>query len=174
MKVLNYIRRYFRKDKELCVGFFMLICCVLFLCFVYNRHALRPAADFSLQATFSKVDGIREGTPVRMGGIHVGTVQTLSLTNDYKVRVTLRFDKKYSVPDDTVAMIISNGFLGSKYVELMVGGSEDMLESGDSLAYTQDVLLLDELIQRVLTMMRSRKHPAEEETKEEVSQGENQ
>ena len=157
MKQLKSIKKYLRKEKELCAGFFVLLVCVLFICFVYNRHALRPEADFSLLATFKKVDGIREGSPVRMGGIPVGSVQSLSLTNDYQVRVILRFDRTLAVPDDTTDMILSNGFLGSKYIELIVGSSEDMLEPGDSLGYTQDVLLIDELFQRVLSMMRARK-----------------
>lgn len=163
MRYRDHIRNYLRKEKELCAGFLVLCACALFICFVYNRSALRPEADFSLQATFSKVDGLRVGTPVRMGGIRVGTVESLSLTNDYHVCVNLRFEKALAVPDDTVAMIVSTGFLGSKYIELMVGGSEDMLESGDSLAYTQDVLLLDELFQRVLNMLRAKKIPPQEE-----------
>ena len=153
------IKRYLRKEKELCAGLCVLLLCVLFICLIYNRRALRPEADFSLLATFKKVDGIREGTPVRMGGIYVGSVQSLSLADDYYVHVVLRFDKVYPVPDDTVAMIVSSGFLGPKYIELMVGGSDDMLESGDTLAYTQDVLLIDELFQRILSMMRAKKLP---------------
>ena len=161
------IKKYLRKEKELFAGLCVLLLCVLFICFVYNRHALRPEADFSLLATFKKVDGIRVGTPVRMGGIYVGSVQSLSLADDYHVRVILRFDEVHPIPDDTVAMIVSSGFLGSKYIELMVGGSDDMLENGDSLAYTQDVLLIDELFQRVLSMMRAKKLPHKNDTEGE-------
>ena len=169
MERFDDIKKYLRKEKELCAGLCVLLLCVLFICFVYNRHALRPDADFSLFATFTKVDGLRPGTPVRMGGIQVGSVQSLALTDDYHVRVNLRFEKIVPVPDDTVAMIVSAGFLGPKYIELMVGGSDDMLETGDTLAYTQDVLLIDELFQRVLGIMRTKKGVVAEE---ESSEGE--
>ena len=42
-----------------------------------------------------------------------------------------------------------------------------MLESGDSLGYTQDVLLIDELFQRVLNMMRAKKAPSKDNSEGE-------
>ena len=47
--------------------------------------------------------------------------------------------------------------IGGKYVEIDVGGSEDFIKSGDTLSYTQDAMVLEELLERLISMGKSKK-----------------
>ena len=40
--------------------------------------------------------------------------------------------------------------MGSKYIEIEPGGSEDMLSPGDEFAYTQDAMVIEELLDRIV------------------------
>lgn len=117
---------------------------------------------FILYAEFKKADGLMNGAEVRLGGMPVGYVSEQKFADNFQVRVTLSFDKKFDIPADSSVTIETDGLLGAKHVELTPGADEEMLESGDTLAYTQDVLLLDELLNKLNTYMAKKKAPKEE------------
>ncbi len=136
------------KVVETLIGAIVLIVAVFFVAFAYQSTGGTVAsAGYELTARFTRVDGLATGSDVRMSGIKVGTVidQTLDLeTYDAIVRMTVRDDIK--VPDDTAVKIASDGLLGDTYVSLEPGGSEDMLEDGGELEFTQGAVNLMDLI----------------------------
>lgn len=125
-------------------------------------------SNFILYAEFRKTDGLMNGASVRLAGMPVGYVSEQKFADNFQVRVTLSFDKKLDIPSDSSATIETDGLLGAKHVELKPGGEEEMLESGDTLGYTQDVLLLDELLNKMNTYMAKKKETKEEIQEEEV------
>ena len=108
-------------------------------------------------ATYNKVDGINVGSPVRLAGTQIGYVSNIQLDEYYRVRMTFILDNNVVLPLDSAAMIETNGLLGGKYIEVLPGGEEDAMAFGDEFFYTQDVLLLDELLERFLSLMRIKK-----------------
>ena len=56
------------------------------------------------------------------------------------------------IPDDSSAAIVSSGIMGNKYIEIDVGGSEDMLNEGDEFSYTQDAMVIEELVDRIISL----------------------
>ena len=103
------------------------------------------------------------GADVRIAGIKVGEVEGQKLGNGYQVLVKLGFDKKIALSVDSSAVIETDGLLGSKYLEIVPGADEEMLESGDEIAYTQDAVILTELMDKVNAYMREKKQVKEEE-----------
>ena len=120
---------------------------VLLLTAVSNRRAQDADADkrFSLTADFARADGIYTGSPVRLVGMKVGEVTKSALTNGRAV-LTMRFTTPVTLPADTAAVIETDGLFGSKYIELRPGGEEKTLASGARVAYTQDSVVLEDLI----------------------------
>jgi phospholipid/cholesterol/gamma-HCH transport system substrate-binding protein len=144
--------------KETIAGLIVLICFVSLFVFVYNRKQIKPeATNFQLYARFNKVDGIKEGAIVQLSGIPVGHVTDMVLDPFYRVILTLSFNKPMNLPTDTAALIETNGLVGAKFIELVPGGEEENLKNGGTLGYTQDVLLIDDLLNHVLEFMRKRK-----------------
>ena len=123
----------------------------------------KESSDFILYAEFKKADGLMNGAQVRLGGMPVGYVSEQKFADNFQVKVTLSFDKKFEIPVDSSITIETDGLLGAKHVELTPGADEEMLESGDTLAYTQDVLLLDELLNKLNTYMAKKKEVKNEE-----------
>ena len=142
------------KWQKTVVGF--VLCFLLGIWFVWAHNTSVKAQkkdDFLLYAYFSKTDGLNVGAPVRMSGLPVGHVFALDFGDNFLVRVTLSFDRKFDLPVDSSVSIETDGILGSKHIELIPGADDELLASGDDLSYTQDVLLLDELLNKLNTYM---------------------
>ncbi len=144
--------------KKTLVGF--LLCTLLGIWFVMAHNTSmkeQKKDDFLLYAYFSKTDGLNVGAPVRMSGLPVGHVFSLDFGDNFLVRSTLSFDKKLNLPIDSSVSIETDGILGSKHIELIPGADEEVFHSGDNIAYTQDALLLDELLNKLNAYMANKK-----------------
>ena len=128
------------------IGFSVLLIS-LFLFMRAKRHYAKAQGreHYSVAVEFNHVDGLSETAEIRLSGIKVGNVESMVLTEQNKVKVKMRIAKAYRLPDDTSAMIQTQGIMGAKFVELIPGMSEDDVEDGGSfLGATQDsIILLD-------------------------------
>ncbi len=155
------------ENKEIIAGTVLVVLLGGLLGFVHAKSAVEnDARAFYLYAPFSKADGLMNGADVRIAGIKVGEVEGQKLGNGYQVLVKLGFDKKIELSVDTSAVIETDGLLGSKYLEIVPGADEEMLESGDEIVYTQDAVILTELMDKVNAYMREKKQVKEEEITE--------
>ncbi len=147
-----------RRNKELAVGVILVILLGFLLSFVHVRSGQdKMAGRFMLYANFSKSDGLMNGADVRLAGMKVGQVAGQNLSNGYQVRTILAFDTKMDIPIDSSVMIETDGLLGSKHIEILPGGDEELMTSGDTFAYTQDALILGELLDKVNRFMQEKK-----------------
>ena len=123
---------------ETLVGAIVLAITGAFLAYGYSITDVGDVTGIELTAEFDRVDGLATGSDVRMSGIKIGTVtsQTLNLNNYYAV-VTMNLSDEISLPIDSSAKITSEGLLGGNYVSLTPGGSEEMLQNGDAIEFTQ-------------------------------------
>ncbi len=122
----------------------------------------KDSSSFILYAEFAKADGLMNGAQVRLAGMPIGYVSDQIFGDNFRVRVTLSFDKKLDIPSDSSVTIETDGLLGAKHIELTPGAEEEMLESGDTISYSQDVLLLDELLNKLNAYMAKKKEQKEE------------
>ena len=146
-------------DKEILVGLLLTILLGIVLTFVHNRSVHHHAINsFILNATFTKADGLPQNGEVRLAGINVGRIgeQTLS-PNGHQVVVQLIFDKHLDIPMDSSVSIETDGIMGAKHVEILPGGDEEMMKNGDMFSYTQDALIMNELLEKVNAYMRDKK-----------------
>lgn len=107
---------------------------------------------YTISARFSNVGDLRNRAPVKIGGVTVGMVESISLdpvTFEAVVymAVASRFDE---IPDDTGASILTSGVLGDRYIGLEPGGSPDMLQDGDELFITQSAIVLEQVISKYM------------------------
>ena len=122
------------------LGFTVLVITGLFLFYVYITldTKLFKSDGFRLHARFENIDGIVTGSKVKLSGVNIGTVKSISLEPEsYYAFVTMNFDKKFSFPDDTEASVQLEGLLGGSYISILPGGSDVMLSNGQEILYTQ-------------------------------------
>lgn len=104
-------------------------------------------ASVEYTASFRSIEGVSVGTDVRLAGVKVGTVTGLVLNPQ-----TFRADARFTVgsgielPDDSAAIVASEGLLGGNFVELLPGGSVFNLEPGSEIEDTQSSVSLISLL----------------------------
>ncbi len=140
-----------RSVIETIMGAVVLVAAGLFLFFAYSSSNVRATDGYELIARFNRVDGLANGSDVRMSGIKIGSVLSQSLDpQTYRAVVRLSVDSAIKLPTDTTARIQSDGLLGNTYMVLEPGGSEEILGSGGVIEYTQDAVNLVDLLGRFI------------------------
>ena len=136
---------------ETIMGAVVIVVAALFLVFAYNSSQLRAVTGYQLSAEFSRVDGIRAGSDVRISGVKIGSVIGEDLDpKSFLAVVRMSIDPAVQLPDDTVAEITSAGLLGDKYMSLVPGGSDKMIKPGGKIQYTQSSVSLENLIGQMI------------------------
>src|ERR1700730_14641106 len=100
---------------ETVMGAVVLVVAAFFLFFAYTTSQVRAVQGYRLTAQFDRVDGIRDGSDVRIAGVKVGSIVSETLNaKTFLVTLSMSIDPSYKLPDDTVAEIVSSGLLGDR------------------------------------------------------------
>lgn len=145
--------------KEVVVGgvvFAAFAAIVLFSFAARDMAARATETGFDLTATFNRIDGLVTGSSVRLGGVQVGTVKSLSLDQHFRAVALLHIDTDILLPADTSIAIHTDGLFGTKYLELEPGGDPEPFKNGDSIQFTQDALLVGDLLDLIIAQGRAR------------------
>ncbi len=140
---------------ELTSGIFLLmgIAALLWLATEATDYGMQLGDEtFTVTARFSNVADLKERAPVKIGGVTVGLVETVSLDPVlFDAIVTMKIDRRFSeIPNDSGASILTSGVLGDRYVGLDPGGSFEFLADGDEIFVTQPAVVLETLISKYL------------------------
>ena len=144
----------------LSVGFFMLsaVLAILFLLFqVSGSHSINSVKTYDVYANFNDIGGLRVHAPVTISGVRVGEVANIRLNPlNLNALVTLRLIKNQKIPiDDVSVRILTEGLLGANYISIIPGfdghdPTHAFLRSGDTIAKTQDAMILENLIGQLI------------------------
>ncbi|MBV8779041.1 MAG: outer membrane lipid asymmetry maintenance protein MlaD [Alphaproteobacteria bacterium] len=136
---------------ETVMGAVVLVVAALFLFFAYTTSQLRSVPGYQLTANFEHIDGIRDGSDVRVSGIKVGSVLGLTLDpKTFLATVTMSVEPSVKLPDDSVAEIVSSGLLGDKYLSLVPGGSDKDIPPNGRIKFTQSSVSIEHLIGQMM------------------------
>jgi phospholipid/cholesterol/gamma-HCH transport system substrate-binding protein len=134
---------------ETTVGIFLVfaLLCVGYLTIKLGHVSLFGDNTYSLFARFTKVTGLRAGSPVDMLGIEVGRVGRLTMDQkDQKAVVEIRIQKDIKVYDDAIASIKTEGLMGNMFLSIDPGGSGRLLGPGGTITETQPAMDIVDLI----------------------------
>jgi phospholipid/cholesterol/gamma-HCH transport system substrate-binding protein len=108
--------------------------------------------EYEVSANFRKADGLTIGGDVRISGIKIGTVTSLSLDpQTYSAKVSFSIRDDIEIPTDSSARIATEGLLGVAYVSIEPGANDEMLGAGDSLTYTQGSIDILDLVGKAIS-----------------------
>jgi phospholipid/cholesterol/gamma-HCH transport system substrate-binding protein len=107
---------------------------------------------YTISARFSNVGDLRDRAPVKIGGVTVGLVESISLDPvSFEAIVRMNVASRFNeIPTDTGASVLTSGVLGDRYVGLEPGGAPDMLQDGDELFITQSAIVLEQVISKYM------------------------
>lgn len=139
----------YRNTIETVVGFMVVVVAAFFLRFAYQNGGAFSINenDYSIKATFEKIDGIEIGSSVKISGITVGKVVKYQLDSEnYSAIVTMQILDTVKLPVDTSAEILGSSIIGDKYISLSPGHDDTFLQEGESIEFTQSSISLESLI----------------------------
>lgn len=118
-----------------------------FFYYAYTNSGTKVRDGYHLTANFDRIDGLVEGSDIKLSGVKVGDVSKISIDpKTYLAQVTLSLEKNVQLPEDTSAQIVSESLMGGKYIALVPGGSDDLLKAGEQIIHTQSSVNLEGLI----------------------------
>jgi phospholipid/cholesterol/gamma-HCH transport system substrate-binding protein len=112
---------------------------------VANVH---QGASYTVDAHFANIGQLKERAPVKIAGVRIGQVQSITLepgreVADVELAIDTRYDK---IPLDSVASIYTSGLLGDQYVGIRYGSSKKTVAEGGALVLTQPAQQLEEML----------------------------
>lgn len=134
---------------ESIVGAAVLAVAIWFLAFSYQAGGKGNSGGngYQVSAKFTGIAGVAVGAAVRISGIKVGEVTSLSLDqNTYLALVRMRISPDTKIPEDSAVAVKSESLLGGRYLAISPGADEAMLKDGGELQYTQPAVVLEDLI----------------------------
>jgi phospholipid/cholesterol/gamma-HCH transport system substrate-binding protein len=140
-----------RSLVETGVGIFVLIgiICVGYLTIKLGKMELFGSDHYSVSAQFQSISGLSNGAAVEVAGVQIGKVASISLDKEEMVAVVnMKIQKGVVLTDDVIASIKTSGLIGDKYINLTPGGSDEILNSGDTIIETESAVDLEELISK--------------------------
>jgi phospholipid/cholesterol/gamma-HCH transport system substrate-binding protein len=131
------------------VVLFTAMCFVFMFVLVTVFGQFRFDASSSYSAVFSNVSGLKGGNFVRIAGVEVGKVRSMTLHKDGTVTVEFAINQNLSLTQGTKAAVRYENLIGDRYLSLEEGaGSVHKLQPGQTipLERTSPALDIDALL----------------------------
>ena len=109
---------------------------------------LSSSSTYVLRAEFANISGVKSGADIQIAGVRVGTVKDLTLNEDSFAIVSMQLDREVVVPVDSIASVKSQGIIGDKFIQISLGGDEEILKEGDTITDTESAVDLESLISK--------------------------
>ena len=143
------------RSVEIGTGLFVLLgfAAIFFLTTqTVSGNGVSSGDGYEVTARFENVGSLKDRAPVAMSGVTIGRVTSVVFDPDsLEAIVTFVVDKKYDrIPEDSDASILTAGLLGSQYIGLGAGGSDENLEDGSEIQFTQSAIVIESLISKYL------------------------
>ena len=128
----------------------LLILIISIICIFYYSSKINlfnKIETFQINSSFFDIGNVNIGNDVKIKGVKVGEVSGISLDQDnYMAIITSSIDESVKIPDNSTFKISNNGFIGSPYIEIQLGESEELLKNNDYTTDNIDAVSLEEII----------------------------
>ena len=133
---------------EFVLGLLILITSIICIFYYSSKiNYFNKIESFQIHSSFFDKGNINIGNEVKIKGVKVGEVSSITLDQDsYMAIVTSTVDESIKIPNDSVFKISNNGFIGSPYIEIQLGNSEEILKNNDNTINNVDAVSLEEII----------------------------
>lgn len=120
----------------------VMVLLTVFLFFIFGQYTTGSTNGYS--AVFTDVSRLRAGETVRVAGVRVGTVNSITLRPDKKVVVKFDANRSVVLTTGTRAVIRYLNLVGDRYLELVDGpGSTRVLPAGTQIPLDRTAPALD-------------------------------
>ena len=105
-------------------------------------------------AKYENIGGLKIGSSIFVNGYQVGMVSDIILLSNenQKLLVTIRIDKDFDIPANSVCKIVNEDLMGTKSVNLLLGNNVYLANSGDTLISDIEGSFQDEVSAQILPL----------------------
>ena len=136
-------------SNEIKFGIFAVLAIAAFIIGMsYLKGSSLFGSSLSLKASYQNVEGLIPGNPVKIKGVKVGRINTMTLKGD-SVEVGFKLDPYRQIPVDSRAEVYSISILGEMGIKLVLGKSSEMLENGDFVASAIEPGMIESITSQV-------------------------
>lgn len=119
--------------SEVIVGIALFTAFVIFVSgYLYFKNVAFKTDRYIVTIKFRDVTGLEQSDFVSVAGLRIGRVQKLRFDN-LSVLVDVRIDPGIEIPVDSRAHIKSLGMVGEKFIDIIPGSSDQMLQDGETI-----------------------------------------
>ena len=135
-------------NVEFALGLLILILSIISIFYYSSKiNYFNKIETFQINSSFFDIGNTSVGNDVKINGVKVGEVLNIILDQEtYMAVITSSVNKSIKIPDDSVFKISNNGFIGSSYIEIQLGNSEELLKNNDYSVNNIDAVSLEEII----------------------------
>ena len=139
-------------NKKINIEFILglLILIISIICIFYysiKLNLFNKMETIQINSSFFDIGNVNIGNDVKIKGVKVGEVSGISLDQEnYMAIITSSVDENIKIPDNSTFKISNNGFIGSPYIEIQLGESEELLKNNDYTTDNIDAVSLEEII----------------------------
>ncbi len=121
--------------QEIKIGLFLAIGLTILAIFIFvvgDFSRMFKQKGYIVYTQFDSVAGLERKTVVRMAGVKVGVVDTIRLKGN-KAEVALDINPDIEISRDSRATLASLGLLGEKYIEIVPGVEDILVQPGGTI-----------------------------------------
>ena len=143
------------KKRTLQLGIFVFASALLLIVTVYliGQKEDMFSSTFNIRVQFGNVNGLQAGNNVRLSGITVGSVLSVTIQNDSTIEVVMRIREnvRQHIKKNAIATIGTDGLMGNMLVNISPGdGMAPVVEDGDLLE-TYSRIKTDDILETLTT-----------------------
>jgi phospholipid/cholesterol/gamma-HCH transport system substrate-binding protein len=140
-------------SRDIKVGIFVILSLVVLgaVVFLIGEERKLFESQMTMQAAFKDVKGLSRGSPVRMGGVDIGSVSEVGYTKNPKddtifVEMSIVSEEASRIRQDSYAEVKDKGLLGDKMIVITVGNPALPPIPAKGRVNTQETRDLEEII----------------------------
>ncbi len=139
-------------NKKINIEFILglLILTITLLCFFFYFSKVNISNEvkpIKINSSFFDIGNMSIGNDVKINGVKVGEVTGIRLDQEnFMAIITSSVEENIIIPNDSIFKISNNGFIGSPYIEIQLGNSNETLKNNDYTINNIDAVSLEEII----------------------------
>ena len=135
-------------NLEYILGLLILIISIICIFYYSSKINLFNKVDtLQVNSSFFDIGNINVGNDVKIMGVKIGEISSISLDQEnYMAIITSSVDESIKIPNDSIFKIANNGFIGSPYIEIELGNSNEIFKNNDYTINNVDAVSLEEII----------------------------
>jgi len=141
------------------LGIFVFLGTVLIVLSIFligNKESLF-VSSLNVKSTFTRVEGLKTGAPVRLSGYTIGSVSNIELADDTtgNVVITMNIDREiiHFIRLDSEASIETEGLVGKKVISITPGSKELEIISENGFIKSKTPVSISEIIEETQQIM---------------------